>query len=258
MQPSALALALALALISTAACGRKEADAAEAPPAPPSFREPSAGPRAPTARAFGLDLGAATYADVQAHTKRLGLTCKDTSIRALMQEKREAELAKAAERGEDAVSSASWVKKKSKREGNPQIRFSCPDTPAAVIGDRPRPPSTGRFLLVLDSDDLPLRHASYQRTHDDHAAALADFEDAVAAFSATYGPPTGRVGELPRPDEGGKVHFPPAQAFEARWEYADLLIKVTALQFGRQRVTIGERVEVPHGVRPDAPAKPAG
>jgi len=175
-----------------------------------------------------------------------------------MQEKREAELAKAAERGEDAVSSASWVKKKSKREGNPQIRFSCPDTPAAAIGDRPRPPSTGRFLLVLDSDELPLRHASYQRTHDDHALALADFDDAVAAFSATYGPPTGRTGELPRPDEGGRVHFPPAKTFEIRWEYADLLIKVTALQFGRQRVTIGERVEVPHGVRPDAPAQPAG
>ncbi|MCA9635182.1 MAG: SDR family oxidoreductase, partial [Myxococcales bacterium] len=107
-----------------------------------------------------------------------------TSIRAMMAAKREAEAKKRAEGGEDAVSSASWMKKKSKREENPQVRFACPTVKAEQVGDRLRPPSQGRLLFVFDSDEHPLRHASYQRSHRSHAAALADFE-AMFALNTT-------------------------------------------------------------------------
>lgn len=245
---------LALALFVLSACGEgKPGKLIEDIPDPMQFRDPAAGPRAPTAKVLGVDLGATTFAEVEALTGRLGLSCKDTSIRAMMEAKRKAELDKARERGEDAVSSASWMKKKSKREGNPQVRYSCVDVDAAALPDRKRPPSKGRYLLVFDSADLPLRHVSYQRTFEDHALALADFEDAVRSLTAVFGEPTSRMGELPVADASGVVTFPPARNIEVRWDFADLVAKVTALQFGRKKVTISERVEVPHGVRPDAP-----
>lgn len=221
-------------------------------PAPLEFRDPDPGPRAPATRAFAVELGAATFPEVEALVQRLGLQCSDTSIRALMEAKRAAEREKAAARGEDAVSSASWMKKKSKREANPQIRFSCPKVQAEQIQDRPRRPSMGRLLFVFDSADHPLRHVSYQRSHVDHEAAFADLEDSIAAMKALFGEPTGARGDLPERVDG-KIHFAPNRQYEIRWEYSDLAVKVTAIQFGPTKVTIGERVEVPHGIRPDAP-----
>ena len=255
-RPACLALALALAL--PAACGgdkKPEGKLIPDLPDPLQFRDPPPGPRAPTARVMGVDLGATTYADAQALIQRRGLECKDTSVRALMDAKRQAELDKARERGEDAVSSASWMKK-SKREANPQVRYTCPNVDSAALGDRPRPPAVGRWLLVFDSAEHPLRHVSYQRTFDDHARALADFEDAVAALTAAFGEPTSRQGELPRPDQAGVVLFPQARPIEVRWEYADLVARVSALSLSRRKITVSERIEVPHGVRPDAPARP--
>lgn len=216
------------------------------------FRDPDPGPRAPVTRVFAAELGLATFPEIEALTTRLGLKCSDTSIRAMMESKRAAERKKMAERGEDAVSSASWMKKKSKREANPQIRFSCPKVQAEEIQDRPRKPSAGRLLFVFDSADHPLRHVSYQRSHVDHEAAFADLEDSIAAMKALFGEPTGTRGELPQ-REGGAIRFEANRQYEVRWEYSDLLVKVTAIQFGPNKVTIGERVEVPHGIRPDAP-----
>ena len=224
------------------------------------FKDPAAGPRAPVTTAFGATVGTTMFPEVEALTKKLGLTCGDTSIRALMDARRETEKAKLADakaRGEDAVTAASWVNKRSKREANPQVRFSCPKVDSAQLADRPRPASSGRLLYVFDDANFPLRHTSYQRTHKDHAAGLRDFEDTVAALTKTYGPPTKPLArELPIPDKDGNVEVPSAYNFEVAWEYADLAVRANVLRYGTL-VTVGERVEVPHGVRPDAPARAA-
>ena len=225
------------------------------------FKDPPAGPRAPTTAAFGATIGTSMFPEVDAYVKKLGLHCGDTSVRAMMDRRRESERAKVDEaraRGEDAVTSASWVNKRSKREANPQVRFSCPKTTSDQLTDRTRPPSSGRLLYIFDATAYPLRHASYQRTHRDHAAALADFNDAVAALTRAYGPPTRPLaGALPTPDKDGKVEFPAAKNMEVSWEFADMLARVNVLRYG-ELVTVGERVEVPHGLRPDAPRFVAG
>ena len=59
------------------------------------------------------------------------------------------------------------------------------------------------------------------------------------------------------PDKDGKVEFQAAKNLEVSWEYADLLARVHVLRYG-DLVTIGERIEVPHGLRPDAPRFVAG
>ncbi len=233
------------------------------PPKPWSFdfKDPPEGPRAPTTAAYGVTIGTTMHPEVDAYVQKLGLTCSDTSVRAMMDRRRVVEKAKVAEaaaRGEDAMTAASWVNKRSKRESNPQLRFSCPKVSSDQLTDRPRPPSSGRLLYVFDDAAYPLRHASYQRTHRDHTAALTDFNDAVAALTKLYGPPTKPLtGVLPTPDKDGKVEIPAARNLEISWEYADLLARVNILRYG-ELVTIGERVEVPHGLRPDAPRFVAG
>jgi hypothetical protein len=220
------------------------------------FKEPGPGPRAPQTVAFGATVGVSMFPEVEALVKQRGLSCADTSVRAMMDRRREAEKAKVADakaRGEDAVTAASWVNKRSKREANPQLRFSCPTITAEQLGDRPRPPSSGRLLYVFDDATYPLRHTSYQRTHKDHAAALLDFQDTVAALTAIYGPPGKPLKtELPQPDAEGKLEFPNATNFEIAWDYADLAVRANVLRYG-DLVTVGERIEVPHGIRPDAP-----
>lgn len=221
------------------------------------FKDPPSGPRAPTYAAFGVNVGFAKFDEVDKLVHSLGLDCGDTSIRAMMDRRREKELKRLDEakaRGEDAVTAASWVNRRSKREANPQVRFSCPKIPADRLTDRARLPSTGRLLYVFDAVDYPLRHASYQRTHQDQAAALADFEETLAALTKTYGPPTTSPKQaLPTRDQSGAVEFPSAVNYEATWEYADLIVRTNVLRYGKL-VTVGERVEVPHGLRPDAPA----
>ncbi|MDC0669473.1 hypothetical protein POL58_17085, partial [Nannocystis sp. ncelm1] len=162
-------------------------------------------------------------------------------------------------RGEDAVTSASLLDRKSKREANPQVRYSCPKTRSEQLTDRPRPPSEGRLLFVFDSAEHPLRHVSYQRTSKDPAPALADYQDAVAFYTGVYGPPTRTPSrELPAPDADGAVEIPVATNFETEWAFSDLLVKVSLLRYA-SLITVGERVEVPPGIRPDAPrlGKPA-
>lgn len=225
------------------------------------FKDPPAGPRAPTYNAFNVQLGTSKYDDVSALVGKLGLDCGDTSIRAMMDRRRDKEqkrMDEAKQNGEDAVTSASWMNRRSKREANPQVRFSCPKISAGQVGDRARLASNGRLLYVFDSVDYPVRHASYQRTHQDHAAALKDFQDTVAALTKIYGPPTKpATGELPTPDKDGKVEFPSAINYDVSWEWSDLLVRTNILRYGKL-VTVGERVEVPHGLRPDAPRFGAG
>lgn len=220
------------------------------------FKEPGPGPRAPVTAALHSELGLTRFADAEALTARLGLRCGDTSIRATMEGRRTAErkrIEDARARGEDAITAASWLDHKSKREANPQVRYSCPKTPSEQLTDRPRPASEGRLLFVFDSAEHPLRHVSYQRTSKETAAAIADYADAVAYYTGVFGPPTRTpTRELPVPDAGGALELPVATNFETEWSFSDLLVKVSILRYA-SLITVGERVEVPPGIRPDAP-----
>lgn len=226
------------------------------------FKEPGPGPRAPVTAAIFSELGLTTVAEAEALTARLGLKCGDTSIRATMDERRKAErkrIEDARARGEDAVTAASWLDHRSRREANPQVRYSCPKTRSDQLSDRPRPPSEGRLLFVFDSAEHPLRHVSYQRTTKDAAAAVADYRDAVSFYTGVYGPPTRTPArELPAAGPGGAIELPVATNFETEWAFSDLLVKVSILRYANL-ITVGERVEVPPGIRPDAPrlGKPA-
>lgn len=241
------------AAAETKAAPEAKAETKAAPAAKLEFIDPPEGPRAPAARYHGVDIGRTTLPEVEAMVERLGLCCGDTSARAKLQRRREKAAAEAKARGEDAVTSAS-AKKRSGYEDNPQIRYSCPNIQASQIGDRERPPSKGRLLFVFDSPDYPVRHTSYQRSHKDPSAALTDVKEAIAAMTAIYGEPTRVRGQLPEPDKRGAVDFEVLKNIQFEWKYADLIARVNILRVGNQSITIGERVEVPPRVRPDAPA----
>lgn len=222
----------------------------------PTFQDPGPGPRAPTTTAFGVLVGAEKFPEIEAKVKALGLACDQTSIRAQMDARREKEKARIADakaRGEDAVTSASWVNKRSKAEANPQIRFSCSTVASTQLTDRARPPSSGRLLFVFDDVELPLRHVSYHRSNADQTAAVRDFQDTVAALTAIYGAPTtAPTGRLPAPGKDGRVELPPVFQDTSEWRYPDFVARVEITRFGNV-VMVDERAEVPSGVRPDAP-----
>jgi len=201
---------------------------------------------------------------VQTLIDRQEVTCHDTSARALMKQMREkkiAEIEAKKAKGEevDAVSGASVLHKKSPKERNPQVRLSCEDVRAASLTDRARPPAKGRLLYIFDSPDHPLRHVSYRRVHRDPKAALADVSSALEALTALYGPPLTSSGPLPVASEGidPALIFPLLKTLKYEWRYADLLVQLTALNFGKRGIDVLESIEVPWPVRSDAPALPA-
>ena len=227
----------------------------------PEFEEAGPGPRAPSSEGFGVKVGRTTLEEVQALTEERHLDCEDTSVRALMKKMREQkrkEMEEKKARGEevDDASGASWLNKKSPKEKNPQVRLSCPETIASSIGDRPRPVANGRLLFVFDADELPLRHVSYRRLQRDQRAAYDDWKSALDAMIAIYGQPTDVVGDAsPEPDAEGVI-FAKLKPVKREWNFADVHVKVNALNFGKRGVDILESVEVPLPVRPDAPARP--
>jgi hypothetical protein len=215
----------------------------------PPARDPPTGPRAPTSAAFGAVVGRSSLAQVQALLARRGLDCPDTGARALLGQARaakQAELAESRRRGlpVDTVSGASVASRRSTMERNPQVRLRCEGIDAAVLSDRPRAPSVGRLLFVFDSPDRPLRHASFQRSFADVASALPEVAAAVASNRRALGP----ASRSPAVDG-----LPWLAPVEHQWSFADLLVKVTALNFGKQ-VSLTEVVEVPLPLRADAPA----
>lgn len=227
----------------------------------PTYADPGPGPRAPSSRAFGLDVGRSNMDAVNALVAERGLECSDTSVRAMMKKMREdkrKEIEEKKARGEevDETSGASWLNKESPKEKNPQVRLSCPDTASAALADRERPTARGRLLLIFDSPEQPLRHVSYRRLHRDQQAALADFQSALAAMTAVYGPPSESIGEVSgTPDAKGDL-FGYLQPIKREWHFSDVEVKVNALNFGRRGVDLLESVEVPSNIRPDAPALP--
>jgi hypothetical protein len=216
----------------------------------PAFRDPGPGPRAPSSAAFGMTIGRSSLDEVKAVAGRLGLTCPDTGMRTMLRQQRAAKKAELEQRKRDGlsvdgVSGASLVNRVSPMERNPQVRLRCDEVKAPVLPGRQRPPSVGRLLLVFDSPELPLRHASFQQTFLDPNDAVAELDAAAAAHTTTFGPPTKRP----------KVQGVPWMApIEYEWAFADLLVKVSALNFGARGVSVTETIEVPLPVRPDAPS----
>jgi hypothetical protein len=218
----------------------------------PTFREPPPGPRAPTAQAFGAHVGSSSLDDLRAQLARLGLDCPDTGMRALLRQARAAKAKELEDRRRqglavDTVSGASAVNRPSRMERSPQVRLRCEEVRGSIFADRPRSSATGRLLFVFDSAELPLRHVSFQQTFADTDTALAELDAAVAALASRYGAPA------KRPAVAGLPWLAPV-VYE--WPFADLVVKVTALNFGQRGVSVTEVIEVPLPVRPDAPALP--
>lgn len=221
----------------------------------PTFAEPGEGEKAPSTEGMGQVVGVTKLEEARTWARARGIQCEDTSPRALMtrmREHKQAELeqARAEGKGADAVSGASILYKRAKHEKNPQVRLSCEEAAAGAIGDRPRE-GQGRLLLVFDSAGHPLRHVSFQRRYEDHAAAVADVKAMLAHYGARFGAPTSTGEPLP---EGEAPTFPKFKPVLSEWKFRDLAVKVSALYTGGKTVSVSESIEVPWPVRSDAPA----
>lgn len=210
----------------------------------PEFQAPDPElPRAPVREAFGLQLGLSLDA-LQAELRSRDVECDDTGVRASIEKLREHKR-KQLEQAEDpdAVTGASILHKRSKKESNPQIRLACELASIAELEpNHPRVP--GRALFVFDSPEHPLRHASLRRTYQTSEAAMLDLRESVARFSAIHGEPTTLRGTIPRPGDAPDKPEP----IRVQWRYADLLVEVSSNSFGKM-ISVDERVEVPWPVR---------
>lgn len=215
----------------------------------PAFAPIPDGPRAPPLSLLGLTPGQSTLAEVQALTSSLGVTCRDTSMRGLMQAGRDEahrKIAEAKARGEDpdTVSGASRAGYYSKKEQNPQIQWACDDVdlgrlPAAAMPSEPK----ADLVFVFDSADLPLRYITVSRKFMSQAAALAARTEALARYVA-LGPSTTSMGE-PDLDPTHKI-FERLRLVTRAWEYADRRVTVTVMNFGPTRgIDVRETLEIP-------------
>ncbi len=233
----------------------------------PTFTEPPAGPRAPDNAAFRVRIGESTLDEVKALTATFATGCANKSVRVAMQAAREAkarelDAAKAAGKGADAVTGASILMWRSPRETNPQVRWSCEDLDMARIADRPATPrptlAETRLLYVFDSEKLPVRHASLQRTwpKDRATEGVADLRTTLADFEARFGAPTQRRGDVPPPPKkaGETVTLTPMQNFLYEWKFANLNVRLNAVNLPRG-LMISEDVDVPLPIRASAGAR---
>lgn len=223
----------------------------------PIVRDPDAGPRAPVVQAFGFVVGRDGTRIVTDGLRARGLACEDTSVRALMGKVREhkrRELEEVERRGGDvdAVTGASIVDRKSPRERNPQVRLACEGATASALGLARPVVASGRALFVFDSAEHPLRHASWRRSHREADDAVADLRATIEDWRSRLGDPTSHSGPLP--ELTAPIERMPPLVVE--WAYADLVVRITTIDFGRGGVSVDERVEVPWGIRSDAPSLP--
>lgn len=218
----------------------------------PAFNEVPAGPRAPTRDFLGLTVGRSTVEDAEVLYRGLGVECGESSMRALMAAgrakiAREMEAARAAGRDPDAVSGASAVNYRSKKERNPQVRRACEHVPLSSFNDRDRWPGDELYwLIIFDSPKHPLRHTSISRRLTDVAAAEEEWRSAVELMTKKFGAPTTMRGI----DENPGVPFGPGKLYKAVWRFADLQAEVKALRIGED-IRFTETVEVPWPVRTD-------
>jgi hypothetical protein len=219
----------------------------------PELTEVPEGRRAPAGSStlFGLVVGESRMGAVDA----LGLAgCRNTSMRALMQKKRDAikdAMKQAEARGDDpdGVTGASLANYRSRKEQNPQVRISCEPVAGAVFSDRQRGPETGRLLVVLDSAEHPVRHVSFARKIDEPMRALDEWNGAVAEMTKRFGEPTSTMNGEPAFQV---PPFPRMKLFKNEWTFTDLRAEVTAMSFGARGIDVKEALEVPWPVRVDA------
>lgn len=210
----------------------------------PEFHDPDPElPRTPSRAAFGLQIGQGLDA-LQADLRARGIACDDTGVRASIDKLREhkrKELEQAQD--PDAVTGASILHKRSKKESNPQIRLACELSSLTELeAERPRVP--GRALFVFDSPEHPLRHASLRRTYRTSEAAMLDVRESVARFEAIHGEPTSQQGIIALAGDAPDKPEP----IRVQWRYADLFVEVSATSFGKL-ISVDERIEVPWPVR---------
>lgn len=225
----------------------------------PVFVDPAPGPRAPDTRGLSWRLGTTGLPALEKDLAGRAWNCRDTSIRALMNQAREAkrrelQVAEASGAGADSVSGASMIYRRSPKERNPQVRLSCEDIEAATLGDRTRAGSRGRLLFVFDSPRHPLRHVSYARSFSalDDATALQEFMAAAKALTARFGPPR------EQPPAEPSLPLPLYKPHAYAWKYADLQASVRLMNMGDGRLNLEETVEVPWPVRAEAPGRTLG
>jgi len=227
----------------------------------PKFKEPNTKyPFAKQSNAFTVRVGFSTPQEIQKLTQKEGLSCKDTSIRAMMKTwrmKKQAEAEKKKAKGVDVVSNASSYRK-SPRERIPTFRWSCQNTSLDFLQDYKRPNTPkGRWLFVFDSLKHPLRNVSYQ--YDSyHPAAIRHLKKMIVHYTKMYGKPTSKKGKpLPEITENtpkNAVLLKKYDKFVFQWTFADLEVLIQARSYGSW-MNVMEQVSVPWPIRPDAPAK---
>ncbi|MCB9638388.1 MAG: hypothetical protein H6727_05690 [Myxococcales bacterium] len=232
------------------------------------FQEPNQKlPKAPHFTVWGLSLGMSHFAQAKALTKKLGLRCRDNSIRGVMRRRRAERIAKLKAQGKvDGISGASW-NRPSPRERNPMIRWNCDKVPTEKIRDIDRPIGVfGRLLFVFDSVRYPLRHLSYQYDASPAKAVLA-FRRATEHYQKLLGMPPQAKDDRPIFSASSKPTNPSNTGvnslkmirkydrFLREWRFAGIRVKLTLRSFGRW-MNVSEIVEIPWPVRPDAPVLP--
>ncbi len=222
----------------------------------PEFRAPDLTHRAPTGEnaLYGINVGVDSRASIGEWLSRQHISCRDTSMRALMVAKRDqiaGDMARAKSRGEDPdiVSGASMLNYRSKSEQNPQLRLSCEGVAGAALPGTSAPTGMGRLLIILDSVEHPVRHVSYAYHLADNDQVLAAWNQSVQKMMRRLGSPTSVVASDPLSGDD----FQPGRLFKREWLFGDLRAEVTALRIGRRPVGLRETIEVPWPVQSDAP-----
>lgn len=216
----------------------------------PEFKPVPEGPRAPEVSLAGVVVGRSTLAEVQALTASAGYLCRDTSMRGLMQQGREAAQKKMADaeaegKDPDTVSGASRAHYYSKKEQNPQVQWSCEeadlsklDTGLAAGGEK------GSVMFIFDSKDLPLRHVLTSRHFMSQSATQEARLASMKRFESALGPSHNHVGKINENPE--QKMFARNQVVADEWSFADRKITVTVFNRGPQKgIALRDSVEVP-------------
>ncbi|MDP2340706.1 MAG: hypothetical protein Q8O67_07105 [Deltaproteobacteria bacterium] len=227
----------------------------------PSFTEVPDGPRAPSSTFVGLTIGKSTLPEVEAWTRLHGFTCRDTSMRALMQLGREQaqakmEEAKASGTDPDTVSGASRANYYSKKEQNPRVFLACEKASMTGLDALDRAGSqaaTGTVLLSFDSKNHPLRYVMVERKLFLQVDVLAQFKAVTEQFTAQLGAPTSASGRRPLEDDNPDTRiFDRMQLVSNEWKFADRRAEIVVFNFGLPKgISVRETFEVPWPVRTD-------
>lgn len=219
-------MSVLLLLLLTACSGCSPYACSGAPPAPtaepaPTLNIPPPDPNlkpAPTLDFMGLTIGASDAAQIEAWLTARSLTCRQTpSVR------------------------------------RTTFRYECGDglTPA-LLPDRKISGQLSSLLLVRsdapDAAARPLTHASTIRRYSLPERAAEDYEAAVTALTAAFGPPA-RTSAIDR----AKLSAPLVR-YASLWSFKDLQISLNLMRMGGTYWSVSERWDQP-GVELSQPAR---